>query len=328
MTPKLALFLLLIAPLTTLATPKNESMTDIPTGNPVIENKSDELGKVYFGSKLYLNCPVVEREEEEGDGEEEEEEEKDLEEADEKEEETEELKKRNKALKGLLWYKGETVIEAFKNESEDVSLRKKWLYFNSESTENLMGTFVCKYYDEVVGTFHSIIALSVQKLDTSYTVTEGEDLKLHCKVGKPYPTDFSLSWVYKKNLEDIAVPIESLVNASSSEEPHLKILSKDGVPNAVLKIEDAVYEDRAYYYCIVDSKDEKVRVGTLVRVKDKYAALWPFLGIVAEVIVLCLVILICDKRAAKKEDVDDDDVGNSGGAGNAGGDGSGLRQRK
>ncbi|CAB4066416.1 unnamed protein product [Lepeophtheirus salmonis] len=221
MTPKLALFLLLIAPLTTLATPKNESMTDIPTGNP-----------------------------------------------------------------RLLWYKGEkeTVIEAFKNESEDVSLRKKWLYFNSESTENLMGTFV-------------------QKLDTSYTVTEGEDLKLHCKVGKPYPTDFSLSWVYKKNLEDIAVPIESLVNASSSEEPHLKILSKDGVPNAVLKIEDAVYEDRAYYYCIVDR-------------------------IVAEVIVLCLVILICDKRAAKKEDVDDDDVGNSGGAGNAGGDGSGLRQRK
>ena len=33
---------------------------------------------------------------------------------------------------------------------------------------------------------------------------------------------------------------------------------------------------------------------------DKYAALWPFLGICAEVLVLCIIIFIYEKRRAKK----------------------------
>ena len=33
---------------------------------------------------------------------------------------------------------------------------------------------------------------------------------------------------------------------------------------------------------------------------DKYAALWPFLGIVAEVVILCIIIFACEKRRAKK----------------------------
>ena len=45
----------------------------------------------------------------------------------------------------------------------------------------------------------------------------------------------------------------------------------------------------------------------MVRVKDKYAALYPFVGIVAEVIVLCLIIFICEKRRASKEAVEDEE---------------------
>jgi len=46
-----------------------------------------------------------------------------------------------------------------------------------------------------------------------------------------------------------------------------------------------------------------------VRVRDKYAALWPFLGIVAEVIVICIVIFICERRRAAnaKDDLDEDE---------------------
>lgn len=35
-------------------------------------------------------------------------------------------------------------------------------------------------------------------------------------------------------------------------------------------------------------------------ITDKYAALWPFLGICAEVIVLCAVIFIFERRRSKK----------------------------
>lgn len=34
---------------------------------------------------------------------------------------------------------------------------------------------------------------------------------------------------------------------------------------------------------------------------DKYAALWPFLGICAEVFVLCAVILVYEKKRNKNE---------------------------
>lgn len=67
-----------------------------------------------------------------------------------------------------------------------------------------------------------------------------------------------------------------------------------------------------------------------VRVKDKYAALYPFVGIVAEVIVLCLIIFICEKRRASKEVVEDEEEEEFNGA--AGGSGaaanSNVRHRR
>jgi hypothetical protein len=41
-------------------------------------------------------------------------------------------------------------------------------------------------------------------------------------------------------------------------------------------------------------------------VKDKFAALWPFLGICAEVFILCAIILIYEKRRNKTEQEDSD----------------------
>jgi hypothetical protein len=39
---------------------------------------------------------------------------------------------------------------------------------------------------------------------------------------------------------------------------------------------------------------------------DKLAALWPFLGIVAEVVILCTIIFIYEKKRNKDASVDED----------------------
>lgn len=39
---------------------------------------------------------------------------------------------------------------------------------------------------------------------------------------------------------------------------------------------------------------------------DKLAALWPFLGIVAEVAILCLIIFIYEKKRSKESDDEED----------------------
>merc|ERR1711981_1558124 len=105
--------------------------------------------------------------------------------------------------------------------------------------------------------------------------------------------------------------------------------------NKILKIEDANRtEHRKAFKCVAYHKDDAASCSEsafYVRVRDKYAALWPFLGIVSEVVVICLVIFICERRraATAKDDLDDDDDDLNGTRGLSGGapGNSSCRQR-
>jgi len=105
-----------------------------------------------------------------------------------------------------------------------------------------------------------------------------------------------------------------------------------------LTIDNAQMEDRAVYVCrafakesendedlICDESPNCEEVSTLLRVKDPLAAIWPFIGIVAEVVILCLVIFFCERR---KKDEDKEDVDEDGYAGNNISSNNSLRQRK
>jgi len=76
------------------------------------------------------------------------------------------------------------------------------------------------------------------------------------------------------------------------------------IENGTLRIEQMEEQDAGSYACVVtnwiDTKEFVVNATVMVQVKDKYAALWPFLGICAEVAILCAIILIYEKRRAKR----------------------------
>lgn len=87
----------------------------------------------------------------------------------------------------------------------------------------------------------------------------------------------------------------------------------DKIENAKLLIDKIQLADRGYFTCIGYNEamgDDKARSEGFVRVKDKLAALWPFLGICAEVFVLCAIILIYEKRR-NKTDLDESDTDQS-----------------
>jgi len=110
--------------------------------------------------------------------------------------------------------------------------------------------------------------------------------------------------------------------------------------SSILKIENAQMEDRAVYICHViavelkDKDDSQYNCTkettlchseeTLMRVKDPLAALWPFAGIVAEVVILCLVIFVCERRRKGAEEQEEDE----GYKGNNISSNNSLRQRK
>lgn len=81
-----------------------------------------------------------------------------------------------------------------------------------------------------------------------------------------------------------------------------------------MTLKNATLEHRGFLTCVgwneVTSDEDRARSEGFVRVKDKLAALWPFLGICAEVFVLCAIILIYEKRR-NKTDLDESDTDQS-----------------
>lgn len=135
---------------------------------------------------------------------------------------------------------------------------------------------------------------TVRHFDKSKNLVQGDPLVLECEVGGwPTPT---VSWV-KKDEEAPSIPLEADNRISFS--PH------NDVENATLRIENMDYADRMNYICVATNSEGSVNSTVLVRVKDKLAALWPFLGICAEVTILCVIIFIYEKRRAKKMEEED-----------------------
>ncbi|XP_055514877.1 basigin [Leucoraja erinacea] len=72
-----------------------------------------------------------------------------------------------------------------------------------------------------------------------------------------------------------------------------------------------IEQDQGEYFCNA-TNEIGARVETIhLRVRGRYAAVWPFLGIVAEVIVLVAIIFIYEKRRKPDEISDDDEQGSA-----------------
>lgn len=78
----------------------------------------------------------------------------------------------------------------------------------------------------------------------------------------------------------------------------------------MLTINEARRSDAGVYICegVSEVSGQVAASETIVRVKDKFAALWPFLGICTEVFILCVIILIYEKRRTKHVDLDESDT--------------------
>jgi len=186
------------------------------------------------------------------------------------------------------------------------------------------------------GSGKPITPFRVKEFSKSVSVVEGEDLKVECKITLvtnstiDIKSDLVFKWYKYKIADDTDSYVGTLGNCSEEnqetqnweeiivigkrgDEPHINLLESEGIPNKRIKIEDASrLEDRRALKCVVYMSGNPSNCSEsafFVRIRDKYAALWPFIGIVSEVFVICLVIFICERRraATAKDDLDDDD---------------------
>ncbi|XP_053676940.1 uncharacterized protein LOC128727098 [Anopheles nili] len=217
-----------------------------------------------------------------------------------------------------------------KNVSEHESLKDRFKILSAErkfiisrALETDAGQYTCSVPQLGVSKSFTVVANVVVKFESTEigktNIVEGETLTLHCIA---FGTDPKITWKVGNNT----------YNASTD---HI-VLQEDerGVENAKLIIESIRLGDYGEYTCearnnATDFTGKPAQVMIHVRIRGKYAALYVFLGIIVEVVLLCAIILICEKRRNKTE-IEESDTDQSPDQNKNGyhGNESELRQRK
>jgi len=261
-------------------------------------------------------------------------------------------------------YNGTASSELVDGEDANIEIEGTTLKILSLGEDDL-GGYSCLTNGNPAQTFELKVKYRLKKMAVSVSVDVGESTKDKIKCVVTGDTEVAFLWYTRPeddpDREEVQVCGVENDNCLSQEPPApeetknkvdetttvgplkdrltIKVeKDEDGNQVSVLGIENAQLEDRAFYVCKIvaqenlrmsadgEEKDENAEESlTLLRVKDPLAAVWPFVGIVVEVVVLCLVIFICERR---KKDDDKDDMDEDGYTGNNVSSNNSLRQRK
>lgn len=224
----------------------------------------------------------------------------------------------------LSWSKdGENVseIESLQNRYRILNAERKFII--NRALESDAGSYTCSVWALNASKTFNVVANVIVKFESTEigktNMVEGEKLSLRCLAFGSHP---KLSWL--------------VGNTSLSMSTDRILLEEDdkGLENARLTIEAVKMSDYTDYTCVArnnatDITGKPASVTITVRIRGKYAALYVFIGIIAEVVVLCIIILICERRRNKTEIEESDtdqspDQHKNGHNGNS----SELRQRK
>lgn len=127
----------------------------------------------------------------------------------------------------------------------------------------------------------------------SQTVTTGGHAEFICEVLYGYENDDKIEWFWTRN------------GTALDESDSAFNITKDQKKTRLLinPVEDV---HKGHITCTVRNSYGSHSSEFQLRVKNTLAALWPFLGICAEVIILCVIIIVYEKKCNKKSHNNED----------------------
>ncbi|XP_068517601.1 basigin isoform X2 [Anas acuta] len=197
------------------------------------------------------------------------------------------------AIDGHEWKYGDKILQT------DLESSSVTTYEIEGKKEEHSGIYQCifKTSPEIKGEINISVVPQVVAYKKSEHGNEGDTGVLTCKNPSFPPV---ISWTWSRNGE------QSIINGSG------RYIIKSSSNKTELRIHKLnIEEDTGDYQCIATNVFGTGEATVNLRVRSRLAALWPFLGIVAEVLVLVTIIFIYEKRRKPDEVLDDDDGGSA-----------------
>jgi hypothetical protein len=163
--------------------------------------------------------------------------------------------------------------------------------------EEIKSTFSCREKDSEgklkTFSFKGVKPYIYKPEKLSITETTGGNAKLKCQLlfGSDSP-----KWTWTKDGDNVTLSNDNnyQIEGAETNETTLTIKNVDEI-------------HKGEYACILTNIHGSVEEKIHLRVKSALAALWPFLGIVAEVVILCIIILSYETRCGKKKNTEEDE---------------------
>ncbi|XP_036026768.1 basigin isoform X2 [Onychomys torridus] len=195
---------------------------------------------------------------------------------------------------GHRWMRGGKVLQ------EDTLPDLQMQY--TVDTDDRAGEYSCIFLPEPVGRSNILVEgpprIKVGKKSEHFS--EGENARLVCKSDSSHPPVTQWTWFKASDSGD-----QVITNGSDS-----KYLVMSTPERSELTISNLdINSDPGTYMCNTTNSQGTVQERMTLRVRSRLASLWPFLGIVAEVLVLVTIIFIYEKRRKPDQTLDEDDPG-------------------
>ncbi|XP_069504012.1 basigin [Ambystoma mexicanum] len=198
-------------------------------------------------------------------------------------------------ITGHTWKKGEKILQ--EDGGSDLITTYKLAQVNADTS----GSYDCYFMTDppLKGTIEVSVSPHVVAYKPSEHGNEGDVGVMTCK-SKSYPPVENWNWYKESDGTN-----EPILNGTGD---HF-LINSNGTKTELRIASLNMETDQGTYICNGTNSFGSGGATVSLRVRSRFAALWPFLGIVAEVLVLVTIIFIYEKRRKPDEIPDEDDGG-------------------